>query len=660
MILLHFVGLENDPPLFYVGHGQSQLTDPYHLTFAARNEVLFGDWTPFGYHRWDVFKNSLISGVAYLFFSTMGVSRITANLAALFLHLFGLLLFILGLYRIRDAKEIVLTVIVLLANNMLFFYGRLPFLENGLIFLSGLIFFIFVRYHDRIWGQLLIGALIAVAALAGKLFGFLLIGPVVLTLIYKYRSRTIRPALTVLGGLIVTTFAYIFIFYGTDISILTNYYSEQTTGMYGSPPGFSSIPNFFKMLILYGGESGVNEFAPFFILMIILSLILVALTIQWEWKSKQEEISDELLPTIFCAGWLLIGVAGLMPFYYRPIRYALFLFLPGSAICGYALKYVLFDKIRISLNNKWVSLPLIFFFFWYLATQIYVFFCPFGSKFRMGVSIMPLTAVIAIIAVLILYFIFYKRRGMVLGRWSTIILVLIFLAMAVNQARYIFIGLTQSGQYLKQYNTDIAELVDKSAVLTGPYAPAFTIDNDLKAIIYVFGLADVQTDLFDRFPITHIICDRHNWRRAEKDFPFLSSSIGIIQTALRDQALYLFRVPSAKAPPTDFEKGEIFFIDDKFDSALVYFERFAQEYPDNIFGLANLSLSLAANGKIEESEAIIERLLKESRDGYLVHCICGGLYRRLYNDTNDERYEQRAIYHEQRGIELNPKVPVAN
>ena len=61
MVLLHFVSLENDPPLYYVGHGQSLLTDPYHLTHSARNEVLFDDWNLYEYHRWDVFKNSLIS-----------------------------------------------------------------------------------------------------------------------------------------------------------------------------------------------------------------------------------------------------------------------------------------------------------------------------------------------------------------------------------------------------------------------------------------------------------------------------------------------------------------------------------------------------------------------------------------------------------------------
>ena len=84
LVVVRFFGLSDDPPLYYSGYGHTLLTDPYHLTFAARSKVLFGEWNPFDYHRWDVFRNSLISGAAYLVFLAFGVSRVTANIAALF------------------------------------------------------------------------------------------------------------------------------------------------------------------------------------------------------------------------------------------------------------------------------------------------------------------------------------------------------------------------------------------------------------------------------------------------------------------------------------------------------------------------------------------------------------------------------------------------
>jgi len=131
MILLHFLYLENDPPLYFVMHGQSLLTDPYHLTHAARNEVLFDNSNLFDYFRWDVFKNSLISGMSYPVFSLFDVSRVTANFTAVVLHLSGLLLFIFGLNICRNQKEVLFTSIFLLLNAVLFFYAVCHTLKTG-------------------------------------------------------------------------------------------------------------------------------------------------------------------------------------------------------------------------------------------------------------------------------------------------------------------------------------------------------------------------------------------------------------------------------------------------------------------------------------------------------------------------------------------------
>ena len=155
LIILRFISLEIDPPNFFAGHTQAHLTDPYHLTFFARNAILFDDWNPFDFYRWDVFKYSLISGFSYIVFSIAGISRITANLSAVLLSLAGIGLFVIGFYRLRSNRETLIITGLLLLSSMLFFYGRLPFLENGLIFLSGLLFFVFIKKYDKWWGQLL-------------------------------------------------------------------------------------------------------------------------------------------------------------------------------------------------------------------------------------------------------------------------------------------------------------------------------------------------------------------------------------------------------------------------------------------------------------------------------------------------------------------------
>ena len=60
LIILRFISLEIDPPNFFAGYTQAHLTDPYHLTFFARNAILFDDSNPFDFYRWNVFKYSLI------------------------------------------------------------------------------------------------------------------------------------------------------------------------------------------------------------------------------------------------------------------------------------------------------------------------------------------------------------------------------------------------------------------------------------------------------------------------------------------------------------------------------------------------------------------------------------------------------------------------
>ncbi len=355
LVLLRVVGIQNDPPLFYYGHSQAQLTDPYQFSFFARNAVLYGEWNPFDLHRWDVFRNSLISGVSYLFFSAFGISRVTANLVAIVLHMGGLLLFLLGLRRFWNSWEVFLVALLLLFNSSLFFYGRLPFLENGLIFLSGLTFFVLVRYHDRAWGQAMTGALVALAALSGMLFGFILMGPVLICLLVVYRSRVAVPVLVTVTGLVLTAVAYMLVFFGGDLTILLNHFAEQTVGMYGSPPGFSSLPYFFTMLVTYGCESGLWQYTPFLTLLTAISLVVVALRVQFAGAVKPESVA-----MIFCVGWLVSGVFGLMPFFYRPMRYGLFLFLPMAAISAFAVRESAKAKTRMILLNMWILLPLIF------------------------------------------------------------------------------------------------------------------------------------------------------------------------------------------------------------------------------------------------------------------------------------------------------------
>lgn len=647
LIILRFINLDSDPPTFYTGHGQAQLTDPYHLTQFAKNKVLFGKWNTFDFHRWDIFKNSLVSGVSFLIFSLFGVSRYTANLSAVMLSIAGILLFLTGLRRNREWAIPVITALFLLLNSTLLFYGRLPFLENGLILLSGLIFYIFTKYHDKIWGMFLVGVLISIAALAGKLFGFILFGPVLLAIIYKYRAKAFFPAVKVLVGSIIGTLLYVFIMYGGEMSLLMQYYREQTVGMYGAPPGFESVTNFLKMLLTYGGESGLYEYTPFFILLTAVSMTLLILTVPYTAK-----FDDRNIPIIFAIGWFVFGILGLMPFQYRPTRYGLFLYLPMSAICAYAIAVIIDKKSRFSLQNKYISLPLIYLTLWSLLVQIRIFFGPVGRKFESGVESLFPTFLIALILTAILFLWLGKKKKAIPRRAMLILLAIICTGFVVRQGTYITQGLVRPHNYLTQYNKELVQILGPEAVLTGPYGATLTTDNRIKNIIYMFGLANIQKDLFTKYPVSHVAADQSNWNRAVEDFPFLSTAVRIVQMPIRDIVIDIYRVPGSQIAPTDFEQGTIFLSAGNADSAYIYLKRFNDRYPDQFWGRTHLAYAALINGATDECLNIVNKLLDERPDDYVLHSFCKTLYLQLYNATKDTKYLKLSQYHASREKEL--------
>ncbi len=650
LVCLRFVNLTVDPPLYQVGHGQSQLTDPYHLTHAARNAALFDDWHPFDFHRWDVFKNSLVSGAVYLLFSVGGVSRLTANLAAVLLSTSGLLLFLLALWRRRERWEVVVAALIIFINNSLFFYGRMPYLENGLIFIAGLLFYLFIRFHDRLWGQLVVGLLIALAALAGKAFGLLLIVPVLLGLLYRYRAASLLPSLAVIGGAVVGGATYLLLFYGTDFSILTSYVGEQTTGIYGGPPGFTSIPNFFRTLVTYGGEAGLWRFSPFFMVLISLSIVVALLTLPWK-----DAPSDSHLPIIVALAWVGIGMAALSPFQYRPMRYALFLLPAAATVVAYAIRVCAERRVKLSLEPRWLIVAILF-PVWYLIVQLRMQPAEIFTKFTTGAEFVYVALLFAVLITLML-FLWLLRERTVAGRrlllWP---LVLLLAALTVLQGSYLYRGLWQSGYQIEQYNRDLADIISPGAVVTGPYMPVMTINTDIQGVIYQFGLASKEDDLVPRFGITHVLAESDNWKIAMRDFPVFRSAVQVSNLMLRDQEIGLFRLADLLVPPSEYEQAQIDMVARRFDSALVHFQSFVRSHPKNLIAQTGLVRGLASAGQLGDAIVMAQSMGERHPDNYYVQSFCEGFFRRVYQAEGDRIALGLADKFAERALEINPHI----
>ncbi|MEE8576693.1 MAG: hypothetical protein V3T31_05505, partial [candidate division Zixibacteria bacterium] len=170
-LVVRIVDLDCDPPAFFAEGGQALTTDAAHLTLYAKNKVLFGQWDLFGYQPWMAFKISLVSALSWLLYSLFGVSMVVTNLTGVILNLAGLALFLIALRKYLSHRALIYCTLFLMANFLAAIYARLPFSENSVIFLAGLIFVVHTYWFNTLMGKILAGALIALCGLVGKAFG---------------------------------------------------------------------------------------------------------------------------------------------------------------------------------------------------------------------------------------------------------------------------------------------------------------------------------------------------------------------------------------------------------------------------------------------------------------------------------------------------------
>jgi hypothetical protein len=366
------------------------------------------------------------------------------------------------------------------------------------------------------------------------------------------------------------------------------------------------------------------------------------------------EYKKEHLTLIFLLVWLFTGIAGLSPFFYRPSRYAVFLMLPVAAFIGFVVRFVWDRGAALRMSNRWVSLPFFFLISWYTITQFRMIVVPVGRKFRTGVEFMPLAALFAAAITLILYLLLYRKKRLKLWRWTAYGMTVVVAGMVAVQGFLIWMALVNPGRNLEQYNNELSLVVNPDAVLTGPYMPALTIDNKLRGVIYVFGLSDGDKNLLTRFGVSHVVANSANWQSAIEEFPQLVSSTQIAQFLISDQVVGLYRLENAAAPMTDFERGAIDMLTNRFDSALAAFDRFTALHPNTILGETRLAMAMTANGLFEEADDRLQTVADNYPDSYMAQVTCQAIYQKMYQVTNNPLYLNRAREQQEIAARLNP------
>jgi len=647
--------LSADPPTYVSGLGQSLSTDPAQYVYHARNNALFDDPDPFDYPRWLVYQRSLTSLLAHLWFSIVGVSFVKANLVGTILSLGALLIFLFAVGRHHRPWVAGAITLCYLINITLLVHGRLSYLENGLLFITSLLFLFYARWRLKIWGLILCGAIVAAAMLMGKLFGILLLPALLASEWFSDSENRIRRVIIVLGAFVAATVAIIFTAYGTNLSAVLGYFTEQSYGLRGFPEGLSSPWGFFEYLISYGFSNRL------FLLDTDLVVFLVGTGLLLTYSTVKRDTLASLSPIVRLSLFAIVFIfIGLMPLNYSPIRYSLFL-IPIILIAWFGmLDRMTQEKVPTPEQSSYVRyLPLLLVFWHALFQALGLIF------FINNVPTRPLvwgTLPVALGLTLLIRHLINSGRFR-LRRKYLYVAVAISLVFSVghNMFRINERVLLTTNYTVVEANDDLKRILGPGAVVSGPYAPVLTLDNELKSFIHLFGVAEVDTTLFQRYPITHLAIDSSNWEEAVKNYPVLKDMAPMTAYWIRDYPVKVCNVSQVFGNPeamryknTGYEVAVDYYSREMYDSAFVAVGRFLNQDPNCRSASLLLCDLLVYFGKYEQAASIMRTLAVRYPSDYHTNLMCGRAHQILgIRRKNDYAIAQAQVYYNN-AIRNNP------
>jgi len=647
---IRFYDLNADPPAFFARGSQDLTTDGAYLTLHAKQAVLFGQWDLFGFKHWAAFKVSIVSGVSYLLFELFGVSRATANAAGGLLSLGGILLFITAPWRHKSRRFILILTLFLSSSFVLTTYGRLPFLENGLLFLGALLFFVYSRWFESVWGKIAMGVLIAFCGLLGKGFGFVLgAGPLVYMLRSGSKSR--HKDLTFLMVPLAATFALFWALFYQDQGFFT-FLWEHGAGVHGFPHGFSSPTGFFEALISYD-QYGLHMYSA--VVSLVCYLCFVTLLIgRWKVPSADKTM-------IFMLGWFVAWILGLAPFNYLPLRYLFLLLVPMSTVAALYLDHAQETAIGGFEKPVWWRLSLLLLINWVLLFNLcghLIITQEIRSEyFRTVWLVLPFAMILTLAMILVL-----RRRLIAVSKRAALIIVVVVVAGAIllegfHQSRWI----SQRLYTIFYGNRDLSALLDPKAVVAGQAGPAFTADSKIRNFpLFVSpDVADLRKKL-EQYPITHLVLGDADWETLVTVDPSFGRGRPLTRFWVRDNVYVLVRVAGVVKNSqsdgyvlSDYEKADLAMVQNQSDSNEFYLRRFVAAHPDCRAGLSDLYYNSLQHKSLENQRPLVDHIVTVLPTDFAA-CLLGAIYYKwLYsvNHSDEDRSQSEELL--KRAIWLN-------
>jgi len=269
---VRFVNLGADPPMHF-SVGQGIYTDPGAYTNYARQAQLFNDPNPLNDDRFPLFENSALAYLARPVFVFFGYGQAQGALVALLFSISTIILIFLIVRRSAGIEAGVFLLLFLILNENQYQYGRLAFLEHGMIFFGAVTFWILHNLRRTWESAALAGVVLPLAFLIGKIHGLVFVG--VFAVYFLWRPR-IKPDggygdllrelktryLPFAAGAALTCLTWYLSTDSATISTISHYVLEQSTGIYGAPEALENFREFHMKFISLGAGSKLWQRMP--------------------------------------------------------------------------------------------------------------------------------------------------------------------------------------------------------------------------------------------------------------------------------------------------------------------------------------------------------------------------------------------------------------
>ncbi|MEK7775195.1 MAG: hypothetical protein AAB305_04855 [Candidatus Zixiibacteriota bacterium] len=664
ILVMRTIYLDADPPTG-LSVSSDVHTDPAQYTHYARNYVLTGEANPFNDDRFAVFMKSSVNMLAIGVFKLFGVGLWQSNTVAVFYSFGALLCLFLVLRRIAGNAAGFVFLITAGVNYNLTFYGRVPFLEHAVAF-WGFLALALITCSASGWAFALAGIALGASIFFSKIFGVVFLFPFAVWFVYRYfyesREKLFRNAACLIGGLGMMALFWYFYLYLPMQSQVSSYFTEQSLSLYGAPDGLKSVDDFIFKMVTFGDGSELYNRMPITALLALAAMGMLAWRISFK-QSWKKGFSEWTSGHLFLVAMTIAFYGSLMIWNYRPLRYQIILIYPTYALAAIVLVRM-FTKAAlksepakteappVSTAFPWLYYVLLFPLMLILAYKAHAWFSAMSGSETVWSDDRVWIYMLAILLTALVGGAIYTLRAGILQVQNS----LLQICAVVMIAGMVLHGLFNFGYWVTRpsYSTvdnarDLAEILNPGAVISGPYGPGFSLSSNIPSVIHMFGVAKIDTWLFRKYPITHLLLDESNEESARKNYPEIMSEAHHFRTFfIGNRKVRLFRIAGATDNPiadsyrrSDLEEAVIGFLEGS-DSGNEPALRFATAHPRNVSSVLLMGERAEVLGMYDVAESMFQKAIEFSSTNANLYVRAGTFCKDRWVENGDPAMKEKA------------------